>query len=309
MNRPSNELLRRLAEARGIAVRPERMALSRCHAASDGVPLHYLEWPGGPTTIMLIHGGALSAHTFDLAALALGEDVRCIAVDLRGHGLSGWADDYSVDRWVTDTCELIDHLGIDQIHLAGMSLGGCVAGHAAIALGQRLASLSFIDVGPRVNFAASARMRGFIDAVRPAPSVESVVQDALAISPRTDPDLMLYRYQSLLRWDEDGWVWKADRRRPTDFPHILGKLSDLEAIAPRIHQPTLVLKGARSAVLTELDAHQFASRFPAGQVVTIEAGHNVQEDQPVALANALRSTMARSQPADASDANQTEDCN
>ena len=257
---------------------------------------------------MLIHGGALSAHTFDLAALALGEGVRCIAVDLRGHGLSGWADDYPVDRWVADTCELIDHLGIDQIHLAGMSLGGCVAGHAAIALGQRLASLCLIDVGPRVNFPASARMRGFIDAVRPAPSVESVVQDALAISPRTDPDLMLYRYQSLLRRDEEGWVWKADRRRPTDFPHILGKLSDLEAIAPKIHQPTLVVKGSRSAVLTELDALHFASRFPAGQMVTLEAGHNVQEDQPLALANALRSTMARSQPAGSSNSNQTEDC-
>ncbi|HEX5380181.1 MAG TPA: alpha/beta hydrolase [Phenylobacterium sp.] len=293
MERPSTDLLRRLAQQREIAFRPGRLPTSRWMRASDGVKLHYLDWPGGPSTLVLLHGGALSAHTFDLLALALDRDARCIAVDLRGHGRSGWLETYSVERWASDILDLLDHLGEGEVNLAGMSLGGCIAGHAATALGAQLASLTFIDVGPRVNFASTSRMRAFIGAVRPVRQVDDLVRDALAISPRTDPDLMLYRYQALLKSGPGGFVWKADRRRPTDFPHILDKLAHLDAIAPLIACPVLVVKGERSKVMTQREAKRFAGLFPQGRCVVIPgAGHNVQEDQPVALAAALRTTIS-----------------
>ncbi len=91
MERPSAALLKSLAQRRGIPFRRARLPISRWFKASDGVELHYLDWRGGTSTLILLHGGALSAHTFDLVALALDPDVRCVAVDLRGHGCSGWA--------------------------------------------------------------------------------------------------------------------------------------------------------------------------------------------------------------------------
>ncbi len=174
-----------------------------------------------------------------------------------------------------------------------MSLGGCIAGHSAIALGQRLRSLMFIDVGSRVNFDTTARMRAFFDTVGAIGRVQTVVDDALAISRLTDPDLMLYRYQSLLKPGSDGYDWKADRRRPSNFTHILAKLAELHDIAPLIDCPVHVVKGARSNVITSVDAKAFVGRFLYGRYVVIQgAGHNVQEDQPVALASALRTTMS-----------------
>ncbi|WP_332771308.1 alpha/beta fold hydrolase [Phenylobacterium sp.] len=294
MNQPSIQLLSRLALARAIPFRTHRLPASGWLEASDGLRLHYLDWPGGPDTLVLLHGGALSAHTFDLLALALGDDVRCIALDLRGHGASGWADEYSVERWAADVRDLVRQFGVAAIHLAGMSLGGCVAGHAAAALGDRLASLTFIDVGDQVNFTASARMRAFIEGVRPVAQVEGLVRQALAVSPRTDPDLMLYRYQSLLTPGPDGFGWKADRRRPTNFPHILGKLAELADLAPRISCPVLVVKGGRSRVLSQAGLEQFAGRFPRGDWAVVPgAGHNVQEDQPAALAAELQLVITR----------------
>ena len=282
MERP--DLLERLADARGLAMR--RPPASGWLTAGDGVKLHYLDWPGGPETLVLLHGGALSAHTFDLLALALTERVRCIALDLRGHGLSDWCDAYSIERGAADVVALADHLGVPRLHLAGMSLGGCVAGHAALGLGARLAGLAFIDVGPRVNFDATTNLRGFMAEVDPMQPVADVVRAALAASPRTDPDLMLYRYQALLR---PGGGWRADRRRPSDYAHILGRLAELCAIAPRIACPVLVIKGRRSRVLTDRDVRAFAARFPRGDWVLVpDAGHNVQEDQPAALAHELR---------------------
>lgn len=288
MERPSVALLKKLALARAIPFRNVRLPTSGWLKAADGTPLHYLDWPGGPRTLILLHGGALAAHTFDLLALALEDGVRCIALDLRGHGESGWAEDYSVERSARDVMDLADHLGLADIHLAGMSLGGCIAGHAAPALGRRLSSLTFIDVGDQVNFGASARMRAFIEGVRPVARVEDLVRQALAVSPATDPDLMLYRYQSLLVRRSDGFGWKADRRAPVNFPHILERLAELSLLAPRISCPVLVAKGERSRVLSLVRMGRFAAGFPEGRWTVIPgAGHNIQEDQPVALAAAI----------------------
>ncbi|MEW6644392.1 MAG: alpha/beta hydrolase [Pseudomonadota bacterium] len=293
---PSADLLRRLAHARAIAFSPDRLPRSGWLRASDGVRLHYLDWPGEGDVLLLLHGGALSAHTFDLLALALalGGDIRCIALDLRGHGLSDWSDQYPVDRSAADVVELIDALGFAAVHVAGMSLGGCVAGHAAPLLASRLKSLTFIDVADGVDFSATARMRAFLDQVRPVPHVEDLVRQALMVSPQTDPDLMSYRYQHLLKAGPDGFTWRMDRRRRTDFAAILGKLAELPNLARQISCPVLVVKGGRSRVLSQRRLERFAGRFPDGAWCVIpHAGHNVQEDEPVGLAAALRSVIGQ----------------
>lgn len=294
MSQSSLDLLRNLAKARGIAVAARPPSISRWIDRPGGAHLHYLDWAGGPEVLVLLHGGALSAHSFDLLALAIGADVRCIAVDLRGHGESSWAERYGVEDWADDLTALVDRLDVGRVHLAGMSLGGCIAGHAALRLGSKLASLAFIDVADRVNFEASARMRSFMAAIEPVSDVQELVKRALQASPQTDPGLMLYRYQSLLRRDGASFVLKADRRRPFDFAHVLEKLADLANIAPQVTCPVLIVKGGRSRVLSATNLHRFAGLFPEASAVTISgAGHNVQEDAPTALALELRGLIAR----------------
>ncbi|MFN3513814.1 MAG: alpha/beta fold hydrolase [Phenylobacterium sp.] len=289
--------LRRLAACRGLPVGRAAPA-SRTFETSDGVRLHFLDWAGEGETLVLLHGGLLSAHTFDLFCLAIGAAHRCLAVDLRGHGQSGWAEDYSVPRMAADVAELVEALRLRDLHLLGMSLGGCVAGHAAKLIVDRLGSLTFVDVGPDVNFGSTARMRSFLESVRPAPTIQAVVEEALIVSPGSDPDLVTYRYSHLLRRTPEGYFWKADRRRPTDFPHILAKLAELQDLAKDVRCPTLVVQGGRSRVLTEPAAKQFAATFPNGAHRLIPAaGHNVQEDAPAELAlltlELMQTTLSR----------------
>src|SRR5262249_4161518 len=157
-----------------------------------------------------------------------------------------------------------------------------------------LKSLTFIDVADEVSFEASARMRAFIAQVRPVPEVEDLVEQALMVSPQTDPDLMSYRYRHLLKPGADGFTWRMDRRRHTDFAAILGKLAELTGVAARISCPVLVVKGGRSRVISQRRLERFAGRFPDGKWIVIpDAGHNVQEDRPVQLAAALRDVVAR----------------
>src|SRR6266542_6507533 len=56
-----------------------------------GYRLSALVWGTESPELVLLHGGAQNAHTWDTVALAL--DRPLVAVDLPGHGHSDWRDD------------------------------------------------------------------------------------------------------------------------------------------------------------------------------------------------------------------------
>lgn len=118
---------------------------------SQGVPLHYTsEGEGEP--VVLLHGFAVNADlNWRLPGLTdrLAEQFRVVAVDLRGHGLSGKPHDperYGM-QMVHDVRRLLDHLGVERAHLVGYSLGGFVALRFAASFPERLRSLSVLGAG------------------------------------------------------------------------------------------------------------------------------------------------------------------
>jgi pimeloyl-ACP methyl ester carboxylesterase len=99
--------------------------------ASDGVHLHVVEYGTGPLTVVLLHGWTLDHRLWrrQLADLPerLGENVRVIAVDLRGHGRSGSPAlrDTTIDRLADDVHAVLRERAPDgPVVLAGHSLGG-----------------------------------------------------------------------------------------------------------------------------------------------------------------------------------------
>ena len=75
--------------------------------ALDGVRLSYLDWGGVGDPIVFLHGGALTAHSWDLVCIGLRDAHRCIALDLRGHGDSDWSDDYRIETATADVAALV----------------------------------------------------------------------------------------------------------------------------------------------------------------------------------------------------------
>jgi pimeloyl-ACP methyl ester carboxylesterase len=185
---------------------------------------------------------------------------------------------------------VIDGLGIERTRIVGMSLGGTVACEFALRHPDRTESLAMVDVTSRPLVAAMARMRTFMTDFRGAATVDEVVEMALAVSPKSDPERLLYRMRTLLKRGDDGrLVWKSDRRRPSDFAMILKHLAAFEARVPNMTAPFLLARGGESQIVSEHAAHDFTARFPHGRWINIKgAGHNVQEDNPRDLADALR---------------------
>src|SRR5262249_34097083 len=80
--------------------------------------------------LILLHGIARHAHTFDHIAKDFAGRYRVVAVDMRGHGDSDWSPEgaYLVDDYVKDLEGLIDQtLGGRKVTLLGNSTGGRVA--------------------------------------------------------------------------------------------------------------------------------------------------------------------------------------
>jgi pimeloyl-ACP methyl ester carboxylesterase len=112
----------------------------------NGVKLHYHQAGSGPDLVM-IHGLKGSLAFWELRLVPeLSRNFRILTYDLRGHGQSDMPPTgYSSRDLAADLLALLDHLGVEQPHLVGHSLGGVVAAHLAAVSPDRIASLTISD--------------------------------------------------------------------------------------------------------------------------------------------------------------------
>jgi pimeloyl-ACP methyl ester carboxylesterase len=263
---------------------------------SGELRLHVLEW-GDPAArpLVMLHGGALTAHTWDVMCLALPE-YRCIAPDLRGHGDSDWAPDgdYSANAYRRDLEALLAHLGVERCVLIGNSLGGATALRytAERSPAEQPEALVLVDIGPEMREAGRRRLRNFTDAPRELESVEAFVERAVAFNPLRNRSVLRRSLLNNLRQLPSGkWTWKYDPDRfgrgPNGAPPPTA--ADRWRDVQRVECPTLVVRGGTSDMFLDEDAQKLAATLRHGQWIRIEnASHTVQGDQPLALANAVR---------------------
>jgi pimeloyl-ACP methyl ester carboxylesterase len=260
----------------------------------------YLDWGNEELhPILFLHGGALTAHTWDLCCLALRDKFHCIALDQRGHGDSDWAPDanYSIVAQREDVRGFADQLGLDRFVLVGMSMGAINALAFANHYPEKLSALVLIDAGPGVRRPGSRRIRDFVNGGAEPASLDAIIERALAFNPRRDPKILRRSLMHNLRQGPDGnWSWKYDRRRFQQMDrdaHVAERRGLAEGLA-KITCPTLVVRGAESDVFHEEDAERLAQRLPNGRYVTIpRAGHTVQGDNPKGLVVELRRFLAK----------------
>ena len=110
----------------------------------DGHRLAY-ETVGEGMPFVLLHGILLDAHiNRDLATRFAVEGYRVILLDLLGHGRSDKSSDpkdHRADFYADQVIALLDHLGIGQAMVGGVSLGCMVSLHVAVKAPQRVAGL------------------------------------------------------------------------------------------------------------------------------------------------------------------------
>ncbi len=109
------------------------------------VPGHDERAPGGE--LVLVHGLAASLGFWPLSVVrSLSWLCALTAYDLRGHGRSDMPiTGYTIPRMADDLIELLDHLGLERVHLLGHSFGGAIALYCASHHPQRVRSVILAD--------------------------------------------------------------------------------------------------------------------------------------------------------------------
>ena len=97
-------------------------------------------------TVLLLHGFTNTGASWDHVVAALGERYRATAPDLRGHGSASEARPVTLEAVIGD----IAALAPPRFTLAGYSMGGRIALHAALALPERVGRLVLIGASPGI---------------------------------------------------------------------------------------------------------------------------------------------------------------
>lgn len=122
---------------------------------ADGVRIHF-EVEGSGPPVVLVHGITDSADDWAPLNGRLAADHTVVRLDLRGHGRSGDAADYSALSMAQDLEAVVTAAGVDRPLLVGHSLGAVVA--TAYAAGAPTRGVVNIDQTLRFSdFAATVR--------------------------------------------------------------------------------------------------------------------------------------------------------
>src|SRR4026209_89303 len=108
-----------LAGQRQDAVSPTELFVT-----VNGLRIHYVDWGNADARpLILIHGLDRVSRTFDHLAPHFTSRYHVIAMDMRGHGDSGWDPEarYLVEVHVGDVEGLVQQLGLKNISIWGNS--------------------------------------------------------------------------------------------------------------------------------------------------------------------------------------------
>ena len=271
--------------ADAIDLNPPAIVLPTDHFVVLGhYRFHYLDWGNAHLPhLVLLHGGGLTAHTWDMAALLLHDRYHVVALDLRGHGDTDWSSDEDVVRDLTDLVtddveQFMAHLGYDRVAIGGMAFGGVAAMRYAARHPERVTALLMVDVGPESMREGGQATQQFHRETDILARFEDFLDRATRFNPTRKREHIEYSLTHSLKQTPEGWTWKQDPR-PRDLGALVPEATrlannerrakDLWALVASIATPTLVLRGEHTKFLSAEVAQRIPEVMADARLVTV----------------------------------------
>ncbi len=237
--------------------------------------------PADAPPIVLLHSLGSDTSMWQPQVDARADRFRLIRLDTRGHGRAPSPDGpYALADLGGDVIDVLDHLGLDTVHLCGLSLGGLTALWVALHHPDRLRTLTAANTAARVGSAEGWAAR--IDAVR-THGLAGIRDDVLERFFAAGFDVA----QPVAFADAQRAFTTADGEGYAACCAALGD-ADLRDEVQRIAVPTLVVGGVLDVATPPSDAEWLAARIPGAELVVLDdAAHLSNLDQPAAFTAAL----------------------
>ncbi|MFC0081849.1 alpha/beta fold hydrolase [Aciditerrimonas ferrireducens] len=260
-----------------------------------GRHLSALVWGDAPPEVVLLHGGAQNAHTWDSVALVL--DRPLVALDLPGHGHADDARVHPADvaSNAEEVAEAVAQLAPAARAVVGMSLGGLTALALAGQRPELVRALVLVDITPGVTPEKSQAVSAFVRGPSTFPSFEALLERTVAHHPqRSVASLRRGILHNAVQLEDGTWRWRHARGGTGVFdaearmdPRPLWDVLGSSTV------PLLLVRGLRpDSVVDDEDEAELRRRRPDAQVVHVPgAGHSVQGDAPAELGRILRSFL------------------
>lgn len=266
--------------------------VTRVHSQVEpGRRVSALRWGRAEPELVLLHGGAQNAHTWDTVALALGRPL--LAVDLAGHGRSDWRADrrYLPEDHAADLATVVREHAPGAAMVVGMSLGGLSALALADLAPALVRRLVLVDVTPGVDRDKATSILAFVAGPESFATFDEILARTIAFNPtRSVSSLRRGVLHNAYRRGDGRWVWRYDRFPEGEAVPDFGRL--WEALG-RVQVPLMLVRGGDSPVVGDADVAELRRRCPGARVeVVAGAGHSVQGDRPVELARLLEDFLS-----------------
>ncbi len=251
-----------------------------------------------------MHGGGQTRHSWSVTARRLADrGWETLALDLRGHGDSDWdpAGDYSLGAFSDDLVALLKAEDQPAV-LVGASLGGMVALTTAAAEPERVRGVVLVDVVVKVEMAGVRRIRDFMTSAPDGfASLEEAADAVARYNPnRERPPSPAGLAKNLRRRENGRWYWHWDptfMQANDDEPQRKVDLGALRAAAAAVTAPALIVRGARSDVVSERGMRDMLELMPGAATVDVPAaGHMVAGDDNDVFTVALEGFLSQLAP-------------
>ena len=264
---------------------------------APGRRLSALAWQDRDPELVLLHGGAQNAHTWDTVALAL--DRPLVAIDLPGHGHSDGPGDRPEGQLnaagnAADVAAAIRQLAPRARAVVGMSLGGLTTIALTAAAPELVRKVVLVDILPGTRPERSRHITDFVAGPPSFASLDELLERTARFNPGRSRSSLRRGILHNAEQQADGtWVWRWARHRPAapaaPAPGAAGaaaRYDELWTAVSAITVPVLLARGLRpDSVLGDEQEAELRRRLPAAEVVHVaEAGHSLQGDTPLELA-------------------------
>lgn len=241
----------------------------------NGVEINYALDGSGEETIVFLNGIMMNIFSWNdfVPVLTEQNDYQFLRVDFRDMGFSSpYKEDYDVSIHVDDLKGLFDALGLEKVHLLGVSYGAMVAMMFALKYPEYLSTLILPN--------AVARVTKFLQAA----------SDIWEYSAATNSGEVFFKLSMPFIYSDDfynrNWEWLKEREKIFDqiltkeyfeALHRLSRSSKNFDILDQIHVikvPTLLIAGTRDIITPVYEMKKIQERIAGSKMVIIEdAGH------------------------------------
>lgn len=240
--------------------------------------LAYAEWGEG-TPLVLLHAFPFPRQMWQFQYDGLTTQMRLVTPDLPGFGGTPASDEPPDLGVMADgVLRLLDSLGLDQVVLGGLSLGGYVAMEILRRRPQVVRALVLADTKASADPEAAVEKRlRMADLLEGGESTRVLVHDVLPTllgdtTRQEHPETVEWLRELVEQTDPRGaaWAQRAMARRPDSFDTLR-----------QVQVPTLVVVGEEDALSPPSDAEEMVAAIPGAQIAVLPgAGHVSAVERP-----------------------------